>query len=1006
MLPPEDQRDALGQPLADVLRQCRLAIAEDADIREHFLASFVQLGISPLHARIVLNVIILLGKGAADSLGKKMLDSVAGWLERVPLLRGGFEKLATLTREGKAKAEILAALRADLKLPDGAPLPEEAGLDLVSALRTAQDLSDIQGEVALIRDWLAEQETNRAAPPLGWLMQEAGAAQTLTASLKYNSGRDAFVGREDVAALMERFCADPARFRWMTLTGDGGEGKTRFAFEYTRQLEARGWRAGRLSFEDLAQFRHADWRPAWPTFIVIDYAAADPGAVKALLSSIARTMQEDPACEAVRVLLLERSTAGEWFKTFEAADSETEAVRSVGWTHQGHPLWRGWALPPMGPDGIVALMQARLEEAGAPNVSPDVLLQAAARVDPRWVEGRLVPLPRPLFALAVAALAADAHARGADVAAALATLEPADVLRDIISRDRRSFWLPAAGGDATALERFENLAALATLLGGVSLEALKDGAFGFGDWLPPPPRAGVPNPMQSKILRAMGLARNGGCAPLEPDLLGARFVFDRLAALRENACGGDRALITAGWRAPFPHAGLFALRALNDAAADLAAADFLAPDVAEGVEAARGWSRFIIDLSNRCGARRDWAQIEAAFERLDRMRAPGAFPTDAAIALAAARSCTNLVVHAGAAGAWGHTQRALERLDALRAPGAFPADAAIALEEAKTCFNLALHAGVAGEWAQVEDPFARLGVLCAPGAFPPDTGIALVAAKVCTNLVSHAGAAGEWSWVKEAFKRLDDLRAQGVFLADADIALEVARACFNLALNAGAVGEWARVEDALSRLRALRSSGDFLADAAIALEEAKVCTNLVLHAGAAGDWARVERAFERLDALRAPGSFSADAAIALEEAKACVNLVNHLVRAKDWTRLAGSWDRALALGRIFIGSAELIALSGEAVIRAARLAIMSAPPCLFVPDRLLETVGLAFAAIVDVQEERAQFVVGPGLSLIKTVSAMLGPNAAEAEAWARGWAEANGVAWADVPLIERAPDAG
>ncbi|MDO5081315.1 ATP-binding protein, partial [Buchananella hordeovulneris] len=125
-----------------------------------------------------------------------------------------------------------------------------------------------------------------------------------SAFFDYRSGQVPFVGRAEPLKRLERFCLDgPAdRWRWTAITGPGGTGKSRLAWELCARMREQGWQAfflhrNALQHTDLQALAQA------PTgyLIVIDYVSVDAPQVARWLRGLP-TITDSP----VRVVLLER----------------------------------------------------------------------------------------------------------------------------------------------------------------------------------------------------------------------------------------------------------------------------------------------------------------------------------------------------------------------------------------------------------------------------------------------------------------------------------------------------------------------------------------------------------------------------------------------------------------------------------------------------------------------------------------------------------------------------
>ncbi|TXI27883.1 MAG: toll/interleukin-1 receptor domain-containing protein [Nitrosomonas oligotropha] len=117
--------------------------------------------------------------------------------------------------------------------------------------------------------------------------------------LSWKSRLTGLIGREQELQTLHAWTDAPQQISCCLITGEGGTGKTRLAFEFARQLrESKGWQAGE------AQGLSGSWYTGGAgTLIVIDYPEQRPDKVRALLEALAR---QPPTCK-LRVLLLGRN---------------------------------------------------------------------------------------------------------------------------------------------------------------------------------------------------------------------------------------------------------------------------------------------------------------------------------------------------------------------------------------------------------------------------------------------------------------------------------------------------------------------------------------------------------------------------------------------------------------------------------------------------------------------------------------------------------------------------
>jgi hypothetical protein len=517
------------------------ALFEDKEVCAYFKEGLKEAGCRPPFHIIVFTLLRKLALLGWDFGGQTLRSRLLDLLARNQRVSRWLDRIANICREcedkNRLKDIMLAHLRGD-RIGGPGPKVDDATDEAVLRQLYTKDRFDQQDKqfdaiAAAFQDLLVEKSGDRIAPHLGWAK---GSHLTIADSIRYNSGLYGFVGRERELDLLDRFCGDLSmaapgnRFSWLLLTGPGGEGKTRLALEFTTQRIGANWKAGRLSLQDLRQFRYGEWLPAKPTMIVIDYPAQGPDEVHALLANLAR--RHLAFDWPVRVLLLEREAGGEWFDRVSPSTGDGAAIRDCVFAQEGEPLLTGMRVRPIETPEIVAMMESRFRTAGFAPPPPEQLLNAVFKADSRRSESNRSP--RPLFAAAVTEVMIAALGRGEKIDTSwIDALARADVLGDIIKRDREAQWMPCAESQQV-LEQHENLVALATLAAGVKRSDLHELLSEIAG-LFPDPRGTGDRPLREELIQRMSGYNDGRIAPLEPDLLGEYFLLDRLERIEEVA---------------------------------------------------------------------------------------------------------------------------------------------------------------------------------------------------------------------------------------------------------------------------------------------------------------------------------------------------------------------------------------------------------------------------------------------------------------------------------------
>ncbi|MBN7810865.1 ankyrin repeat domain-containing protein [Algoriphagus sp. H41] len=159
-------------------------------------------------------------------------------------------------------------------------------------------------------------------PPLsGLLPNEERAKMEL---FTYQAGKSQYVGRKDAVAYLNSFLADGEKFRWLVITGEGGSGKSRLAYECCRDLDELGWEVGFYEYENDPTYSFNRSSFDKNTLIIFDYVGVGDHFEKALsairnlnveVSKLKRELEGiDPRSETyrqkmlpkVRFVLLER----------------------------------------------------------------------------------------------------------------------------------------------------------------------------------------------------------------------------------------------------------------------------------------------------------------------------------------------------------------------------------------------------------------------------------------------------------------------------------------------------------------------------------------------------------------------------------------------------------------------------------------------------------------------------------------------------------------------------
>lgn len=353
-----------------------------------------------------------------------------------------------------------------------------------------------------------------------------------TSWLPFTSRATTFVGRDAERAQLVDFLQSNRKFAWWLVTGAAGSGKSRLGLEFcydTRPV----WNSGFLSrTEKFVAWSH--FRPMTPTLIIVDYVASRASEMSAMVLELSRA--ERYLSAHVRVLLVERNE-GAWWRLFLREESLGESSEISACLH-ADPL-------NLGPLAEDALRGIATEVAGLRDLP---WTESTAAGFGREL-GTFDPLKRPLFTMMAVGYSVG-HDK--DVDSALVSL----VLRREAARRREVI------SDEGRLRKIENLVALATLVGGL---LPRDGTFTFLESVDVAHLLPNPDELDHSVYSRLTLGPDDATtlAGLQPDVLGERFVLDRLAG-ETGVRMGTLKLLAAAWRLQPGDVIDFVVRAASD----------------------------------------------------------------------------------------------------------------------------------------------------------------------------------------------------------------------------------------------------------------------------------------------------------------------------------------------------------------------------------------------------------------------------------------------------------
>jgi len=290
------------------------------------------------------------------------------------------------------------------------------------------------------------------------------------------------IGRDQELSDLLTFLAPSSerRLRWMLITGDGGQGKSRLALELALHAHAMGWDAGFYRRESGYADWHK-WQPERNTLIIFDYAALQPETIKSALLALHQKTRA-PDCPQLRILVLERylDERAPWFETLIAKGSSSDRATIESLYHAlgaerailgdgqlvSNPMrladlttLQPYRLPPLQAEDFLALVRAYYQRY-CPMIG-----KAPEPLDSDTLRQTLRQLPegdyRPLFAAFVGEVIAT-HGLNA-----VRHWDTTQLVRWVLDREHQRWKQQQID------EKHANLVALLTIAGALSVEELQ-----------------------------------------------------------------------------------------------------------------------------------------------------------------------------------------------------------------------------------------------------------------------------------------------------------------------------------------------------------------------------------------------------------------------------------------------------------------------------------------------------------------------------------------------------
>ena len=141
-----------------------------------------------------------------------------------------------------------------------------------------------------------------------------------------------FCGREQELEGLRAFCDDDKQILWWALTGQGGSGKSRLAYEFIKRI-APEYYAFFLEYPVADEFIDS-FVPVYDTFIAVDYILHSESAIAHTLTKLVRKFESSSL--SLRILFIERENediTGSWIQRLRDSFDRTVRGRLIGYEY-------------------------------------------------------------------------------------------------------------------------------------------------------------------------------------------------------------------------------------------------------------------------------------------------------------------------------------------------------------------------------------------------------------------------------------------------------------------------------------------------------------------------------------------------------------------------------------------------------------------------------------------------------------------------------------------------
>lgn len=248
--------------------------------------------------RYLLKTLIFISKKGSSKIAEKAKEKIFKYISKNEKILKLFSFINEELTQKLSNNEVLEYIELNSAIPNNLNNAEPINKILYSIFQKQEELiTNITTDILKTKDILEHLEMLNT-PNLE--------IKTITSTkgfdkLKYISNFSPFYGRKREVKILNDFCENEKNFLWFIIEGNAGQGKSRLAKEFCKQLPVY-WEKGFIyadSFNDLK-----GWNPKLNTFIVIDDYKEKIKEVKSFLDKLSQ--KSDSFYTKVRVLLLNR----------------------------------------------------------------------------------------------------------------------------------------------------------------------------------------------------------------------------------------------------------------------------------------------------------------------------------------------------------------------------------------------------------------------------------------------------------------------------------------------------------------------------------------------------------------------------------------------------------------------------------------------------------------------------------------------------------------------------